>query len=356
LRPWFARHGDQHPQLVNMYGITETTVHVTYRPLTRADLDAPGSMIGVPIPDLQLYILDARLQPAPFGVAGEIYVGGAGVSQGYLSRPELTAARFVAPPPWMEVAGLLYRTGDLACYLPDGDIEYLGRIDNQVKIRGFRIELSEIEANLAEHPIVEAAAVVVRQDSPTSKRLVAYIIPKPDTQLTIDNSQSPIANYQLPIPKLREFLQSKLPPYMLPAMFIPLDAFPLTANGKLDRQALPAPEQVRPELAQDFVRPHSEVERAIAVIWRQVLHLEQVGLLDNFFDLGGDSLSIVQVHDRLQEDLDQAVAVVKLFQYPTIRALAQFLSQAAEQQQSAMAQIEDRVQQQKAARRRRSHE
>ncbi|MDJ0562506.1 MAG: amino acid adenylation domain-containing protein, partial [Microcystis sp. M49629_WE12] len=223
LQPWFQRHGDQCPQLVNMYGITETTVHVTYRPLSMNDLDSTASVIGRPIPDLQVYLLDQYLQLVPVGVPGEMYVGGVGVTKGYLNRPELTKERFISspfekdeviPPTPLNKGGnepsKLYKTGDLARYLPDGNIEYLGRIDNQVKIRGFRIELGEIEALLASHPQIWETVVIVRDDATGDKRLVAYIVPQSEKTITIN--------------EIRQFLKAQLPGYMIPNAFVILDA------------------------------------------------------------------------------------------------------------------------------------
>ncbi len=229
LAPWFARHGDQQPRLVNMYGITETTVHVTYRPVERQDVKR--SVIGRPIPDLGLYVLDGEFQPLPVGVPGEIHVGGAGLARGYLGRPELTAERFI-PNAWGEPGSRLYRSGDLARRLPDGDLEYLGRIDHQVKVRGFRIELGEIESALAAHPAVREAVVLAR-DSVTGageKRLVAYVVPAGDAPA---------------LAELRDALAGSLPEYMLPSALVVLEKLPLTANGKVDRRALPEPEAVR---------------------------------------------------------------------------------------------------------------
>jgi amino acid adenylation domain-containing protein/non-ribosomal peptide synthase protein (TIGR01720 family) len=279
LRPWFERHGDQEPRLVNMYGITETTVHVTYRPLSKDDL-GPSSVIGVPIPDLQIYILDAQRQPVPIGVPGEMYVGGAGLARGYLRRPELTAERFVPDQLTGQPGARLYRTGDLARFLPGRDIEYLGRIDHQVKIRGFRIELGEIESVLCQHPAVREAAVIAREDAPGAKRLVAYLV-------------SPQATPDVSV--LREHLKTKLPEYMVPAAFVFLERLPLTASGKVDRKALPVPEHQRPELAGRYVAPRTPAETKLATIWSKVLRLERVGINDNFFELGGDSILSIQI-------------------------------------------------------------
>ncbi len=315
LKPWFDRHGDKRPQLVNMYGITETTVHVTYRPINTADLNqASGSVIGCAIPDLQIYILDRRRQPVPIGVPGEMYVGGAGVARGYLRRPELNAERFIADPFSSDPAARLYKTGDLARYLPNGDIEYLGRIDHQVKIRGFRIEVGEIEAALCRYPIVREAVVLAREDAPGEKRLVAY--------LTLE------AGKTLNVSELRSFLQQKLPDYMIPTAFVTLDALPLTSNGKIDRKALPAPEQSRPELARAFVAARNPLEEMLVGVWMEVLNLEQVGIYDNFFELGGHSLLATALVSRIRGAFQVELPLATLFESPTIAALAERLEAA----------------------------
>ncbi|MDZ8084002.1 MAG: amino acid adenylation domain-containing protein [Nostoc sp. DedQUE12b] len=310
LQPWFERHGDKSPQLVNMYGITETTVHVTYRPLSKTDLNGTASVIGRPIPDLQVYVLDEYLQPMPIGVAGEMYVGGAGVARGYLNRPELTAQRFISNPFSNNPKARLYKSGDLARYLPNGELEYLGRIDQQVKIRGFRIELGEIEALLAQHPAIWESAVLVREDEPGNKRLVAYVVPKTE--------QSPTAA------ELRRFLKQKLPEYMVPSAFVQLEVLPLTANGKVDRRALPVPDTARPELENVFVAPSTPEEKILAAIWTKVLDVEQVGINDNFFALGGDSIRSIQVLSQAKEQ-GLSLSVQQLFQYQTIHELVQEL-------------------------------
>jgi acyl-coenzyme A synthetase/AMP-(fatty) acid ligase len=276
LRPWFERHGDQHPQLINMYGITETTVHVTYRLLTSVDLEtSAGSVIGSSIPDLRNYLLDHDLQLVPVGVVGELCVGGDGLTRGYLNRPELTAERF-APDPFSTRPGArLYKSGDLARRLEDGDVEYIGRSDEQVKIRGFRIELGEIEAVLIEHAGVREAVVMVRSETTGEKRLVAYLTCGAGQVLTTD--------------ELLSYLKEKLPDYMIPAVFVQLDELPLTPNGKVDRHALPANEHVRPELSHVYVEPQTEAEKILAEVWTQVLGVEQIGIHDNYFALGGDS-------------------------------------------------------------------
>jgi len=304
LKPWFDRHGDRRPQLVNLYGITETTVHVTYRPITKEDLfTSRGSLIGVPIPDLELYVLDQSQNPVPIGVPGELYVGGAGLGRGYLNRPELTAERFIANPFPPGAGKRLYRSGDLVRYLANGDIEYRGRIDGQIKIRGFRVELAEIEAVLRQHADVREVAVISRGEKPAEKRLMAYVVPA---------QQAPTVS------ELNRFLRQKLPEYMVPAAFMFLDTLPLTANGKIDRRSLPVPDQNRPEQESSFVAPRTPVEELLAQIWAEVLKLEQVGIHDKFFELGGHSLSVSQVASRIQRDFLVVLPLRILFDAPTI--------------------------------------
>lgn len=307
LKPWFERHGDQSPRLVNMYGITETTVHVTYRVITMADVEAGrGSVIGEPIPDLTLHILDEHQRPCPVGVAGEIVIGGEGVARGYLRRPELTAERFIPDMSSSKPGARLYCSGDLARRLPDGDIEYLGRIDDQVKIRGFRIELGEIEAVLHGHPLIRQAVVVAHGNGIGDKRLVAYLA-SPEERPAIDD--------------LRQFLGRKLPEYMIPAQFEFVAEFPLTLNGKVDRRALPAPQGNRPELGTAFVAPETDAERTLAAIWQDVLGVAPVGTCDNFFALGGDSIRSIQVLARAQQ-AGLHFSLEQLFEQPTIAVLA----------------------------------
>ncbi len=307
LQPWFDRHGDQLPQLVNMYGITETTVHVTYRPLSKADVNGTASVIGRPIPDLQVYVLDEQLQPVPVGVPGEMYVGGAGVTRGYLNRPQLTEQRFISNP---FGNSKLYKTGDKARYLPNGELEYLGRIDNQVKIRGFRIELGEIEALLAQHPAVWENVVMVREDEVDDKRLVAYVVPEVGESFTVQ--------------ELRSFLTNQLPSYMVPNAFVVLESLPLTSNGKIDRRALPKPE-LDSTLLEKFVAPRTPIEEMLAQIWAPVLKLEQVGIHENFFELGGHSLLATQVVSRIRKIFQVELPLRELFTNPTIAQLARAL-------------------------------
>ncbi|HEX5716217.1 MAG TPA: amino acid adenylation domain-containing protein [Thermoanaerobaculia bacterium] len=307
LRPWIERHGDAAPGLVNMYGITETTVHVTYRPVRQADLDeGAGSVIGVPIPDLSVYVLDARQQPLPIGVPGEICVGGAGVSRGYLGRPGLTAERFVPDPFGTLLGSRLYRSGDLGRLLQNGDLEYLGRIDDQVKIRGFRIELGEIEAALTAHPALRETVVVARPDAAGERRLVAYVVPQGSSPAVED---------------LRSWLHHTLPEYMVPAAFVVLPMLPLTPNGKIDRRALPEPERTRSGLITGYMAPRTPAQEVLVGVWSQVLGIGEIGIRDNFFALGGDSIRSIQVV-ALTRERGLPLNLPQLFQFQTIAELA----------------------------------
>ena len=308
LRPWVTRHGAERPRLVNMYGITETTVHVTCRPLAPADIwAAGGSVIGRPLPDLSLRVLDPRSAPLPVGIPGELCVAGAGLARGYLKLPELTAQKFV-PDPWgAEPGARLYRSGDLVRRLADGDLEYLGRIDFQVKIRGFRIELGEIEAALSAEPGVRQAVVIAREDEPGDRRLVAYVV--------VDEAASPGSN------GLREALKRKLPEPLIPAAIVELAALPLTVNGKVDRRALPAPERKPVEVVVSRP-PATPLEEVLCGIWREVLSLPRVGVDENFFELGGHSLLATQVISRVRHTLGADVPLRGLFEKPTVAAFA----------------------------------
>ncbi|WP_309475907.1 non-ribosomal peptide synthase/polyketide synthase [Pseudomonas sp. B21-028] len=313
LKPWYAKPANAGTQLVNMYGITETTVHVTYYPLQVEDAQQTGvSPIGVRIPDLQTYVLDAQRQPVPMGVVGELYVGGAGVARGYLNRPELNEERFIADPFSDNKSARLYRTGDLTRWSADGSLEYRGRNDDQVKIRGFRIELGEIEAELARHEAVEDAAVMAREDVPGDKRLVAYFTA--DTEVSLD--------------ELREHLLARMPSYMVPAAYVQLDALPLTPNGKLDRKALPAPDQSA-LISREYQAPQGSTEQAIAEIWQDLLGLQQVGRHDHFFELGGHSLLAVKLIERMRQ-IGLSADVRVLFSQPTLAALAAAVGSGSE--------------------------
>ncbi|MFM6517245.1 MAG: non-ribosomal peptide synthetase, partial [Microcystis panniformis] len=277
-------------QIFNHYGPTEATVGVLTFAMdsqsisqSQRDSSTQNVPLGRPLANTQIYLLDQNLQPVPIGVQGELYIGGASLARGYLNRPELTNEKFIPHPFHQETENRLYKTGDLARYLPDGNIEYLGRIDNQVKIRGFRIELGEIEAVLSQHNYVEITCVIAREDSPGIKRLVAYIVPPKN--VTPSTSE------------LRQFLKARLPDYMIPSSFVTLDALPLTPNGKLDHRALPEP-NLRGEIELNFVAPRNLEEEILAKIWSQVLRVEPVGIYDNFFELGGDSILTIQIITR----------------------------------------------------------
>jgi natural product biosynthesis luciferase-like monooxygenase protein len=293
--------------VTNMYGPTEATIWSSTQPV----LGRPDSIpIGKPIANTQLYILDRHLEPVPAGVDGELYIGGEGVVRGYHGRPELTQERII-PDPFRDAPGArLYRTGDLARYRPDGSVEFLGRIDHQVKIRGHRIELGEIETQLGRQPRVRECAVTASEDASGDLRLVAYLVA---------DGEAPAVEV------LRDHLRETLPEYMIPSAFVALDAFPLTPNGKIDRKALPAPDRVKPRTQQTFVAPESELEATIAQAWKDRLMLETVGIDDNFFDLGGHSLLIVQIHRSLRDQLERPLSLTDLYRFPTIRSLAGFL-------------------------------
>jgi amino acid adenylation domain-containing protein len=304
--------------IFNAYGPTEATIGPTYYRVNGHSPTTSTVPIGRPIANTRIYILDANGRPVPVGVPGELYVGGVGVARGYLNRPDLTAQRFLDDP-FGAPGERMYRTGDRARWLADGNLEYLGRVDRQVKLRGFRIEPEEIEAVLLQHPSVREAAVVVREDRASERRLVAYMAPADATPAT----------------ELRAWLQGRLPAHMIPASFVALERLPLTPNGKVDRKALPAPKRDRAAI--EGRRPETELQRRIADLWREVLQVDEVGINDNFFDLGGHSLAAVQVHDRLQEMLGRPLSMVDLFRYPTVGALAEYLGGDGAGQQAAEA-------------------
>ncbi|MBW4633663.1 MAG: amino acid adenylation domain-containing protein [Iphinoe sp. HA4291-MV1] len=314
--------------LWNMYGPTETTI---WSAVSQVQATSGLVSIGSAIANTQFYILDTYLQPVPVGVPGELHIGGEGLARGYLNRPELTAEKFI-PNPFGEPGSRLYKTEDLMRYQPNGDLEYLGRIDHQVKIRGFRMELGEIEAVLTQHPNVNSCCAIVREDTPEDKRLVAYVVPHTHTAVTKS--------------ELRSFLKQKLPDYMVPTVFVMLDTLPLNSNGKVDRKALPTPDQTTLEV-QAYVAPRNEVERLICAIWQQVLNLEKVGIHDNFFEIGGHSLLIIQIHSKLNhkllEKFNRKISVVDLFKYPTISALAEYISQHKDAEKLTLHKINGRA-------------
>lgn len=301
-------------ELHNLYGPTEAAVDVTFWACVQQSSNQKNSAIhqkivpiGHPIANIQIYLLDRHLNPVPMGVTGEVYIGGVGVGRGYLNSPGLTAERFIPNPFSEQLATRLYKTGDKARHLPNGEIEYIGRIDHQVKVRGFRIEMGEIEAAISQHPAIRETVVIVRSNSADSQRIVAYVVLKTEQILTIS--------------KLRGFLEPKLPNYMMPAAFVILQALPLTPNGKVDRKALPVPEQIRPELEEAFIAPQTRVEKQLAVIWTQVLSLENIGINDNFFELGGDSILSLQIISKANQ-AGLYLTPKQLFQYQTIAQLA----------------------------------
>ncbi|TDO16372.1 nonribosomal peptide synthetase DhbF [Bacillus subtilis] len=314
LEDWYNRHPENRPQLINMYGITETTVHVSYIELDRsiAALRA-NSLIGCGIPDLGVYVLDERLQPVPPGVAGELYVSGAGLARGYLGRAGLTAERFIADP-FGPPGTRMYRTGDVARLRADGSLDYVGRADHQVKIRGFRIELGEIEAALVQHSQLEDAAVIVREDQPGDKRLAAYVIPS--SEETLDTAE------------LRKYAAERLPDYMVPSAFVMMKELPLTPNGKLDRKALPAPDFAAAVTGRG---PRTPQEEILCDLFMEVLHLPRVGIDDRFFDLGGHSLLAVQLMSRIREALGVELSIGNLFEAPTVAGLAERLEMGSSQ-------------------------
>ncbi|HEX9733976.1 MAG TPA: non-ribosomal peptide synthase/polyketide synthase [Thermoanaerobaculia bacterium] len=316
LRTWrrLAAAQGRAIRVVNSYGPTEATIVTTRRALGE-EADAGDPPIGRPIANAAVHLLDARLRPVAIGVAGELCVAGAGVARGYLGRPRRTAEAFV-PDPFAAASGRrLYRTGDLARRLADGTLSYLRRADEQVKIRGCRVEPGEVEAALRRHPDVRAAAVVAGHGA-GGRRLVAYVVGRPWT------GSDPVA-----AGPLREFLRERMPEFMVPAVFVPLESLPLTPAGKVDRRALPAPDGARPVTETPFVAPCDDLEQTVAAVWRGALGLAEIGAGDNFFDLGGHSLLLIQVRGELRRRLGREVPIVELFRYPTVAALAGYLGQ-----------------------------
>ncbi|WP_285769427.1 non-ribosomal peptide synthetase [Peribacillus sp. SI8-4] len=314
LEDWYSRHPENAPYLINMYGITETTVHVSYLELNR-DITSikANSLIGRAIPDLGVYVLDAVLQPVPPGVVGELYVSGSGLARGYLGRPGLTADRFVANP-FSASGERMYRTGDLARWREDGSLDYMGRADHQIKIRGFRIELGEIEAAVAQHGEIEQVAVVVREDNPGDKRLVAYVVPASNVSFAPAN--------------VRRFVAEGLPDYMVPSAFVEMEELPLTPNGKLDRKALPAPQF---GAIQSGRGPRTPQEEILCDLFMEVLDLPHVGIDDGFFDLGGHSLLAVHLMSKIREALGVELSIGNLFEAPTVAGLAERLEMGTSQ-------------------------
>lgn len=318
LGPWVDRYGDRRPQLINMYGITETTVHSTYRMITAEDVRRTWSPIGVPIPDLDIHLLDEEGDPVEVGEVGEIYVEGEGVARGYLRRAELDAQRFLESP--FHPGRRMYRSGDLARRLADGDMDFVGRADNQVKIRGFRIELGEIESHLNSHPAVAQSAVIAQDVEERGKRLLGYV--------SLESGQSVSTR------ELRDFLKTKLPAYKLPAGFAEVDAFPLTNNGKLNRRALPPWHQctsLSGPLDSASVLPRTSMENQIGRLWERVLGCEEISVTADFFEQGGDSLSLMNLSGELESAFGRPFPVNVLVQTPTIEAHARLMDAEPEQ-------------------------
>jgi amino acid adenylation domain-containing protein len=314
LRPWFDRYGDRRPRLVNMYGITETTVHVTYRPIQLADLESPASPIGDPLPDQAIYLLDAHLNPVPYGVDGEIHVGGSGNAMGYLNRAATTADRYL-PDPWSDEPGArMYRTGDLARRNAQGELEYVGRIDHQVKIRGHRIETGEVQSHLAAHQAVAETLVISATGSDSQPMLAAYVVAQPGMR--------PDAA------ELRRWLQGRVPDYMVPAAIVLLDAFPLTINGKVDRKALPDPRWVDTSSLTDFVAPESETATRLCGLISALLETQRVGMTDNFFEIGGHSLLATQLQSHVRDAFGVDITLRMIFLHPTVGELAGLIETA----------------------------
>ncbi|MBD2452351.1 amino acid adenylation domain-containing protein [Nostoc sp. FACHB-152] len=336
--------------LHNHYGPSETHV-VTALSLTGSPPDWPAlPAIGQPITNTQIYLLDSHLQLVPVGVAGELYVGGVSLARGYFNSPELTAQRFIVSP--FDKSDRLYKTGDLARYLADGNIEYLGRIDQQVKIRGYRIELGDIEAALSQYPAVKETIVIAREDLPGEQYLVAYLCLKPQesedtssvssqielqkyclSEITTQNKLGDLpvqdeqaVNLSNLIPQLRAFLKQKLPEYMIPTGFVVMEALPITPSGKVNRQSLPVPNRLRPELQEPFVAPRNDVEQQLAVIVTQILGLEKVGIYNNFFDLGGHSLLLARMLFMIQETFQVELSLQNIFLAPSIAELAKIIA------------------------------
>ncbi|HAG82187.1 MAG TPA: non-ribosomal peptide synthetase, partial [Cyanobacteria bacterium UBA12227] len=314
---------------INAYGPTEATIGVTLYELTTSDRQLSCVPIGRPIANTQIYILDSHLQPVPIGVNGEIYIGGDSLARGYLNRPDITAEKFILNPFERSNSqslkpSRLYKTGDLARYLPDGNIQFIGRIDSQVKIRGFRIELGEIEALLSQHPAVGESVVVVREDTPGDKRLVAYVVLNSETQEL--HNTSAISSER--VPQLRNFLKERLPQHMLPSAFVVLESLPIAPSGKVDRRALPAPDLKQLQRESTFVAPSTPVEEMLAGIWAEVLGVERVGIHDNFFELGGHSLLATRVISQVRQVFEVELPLRRLFEEPTVTQLAKDIERA----------------------------
>jgi acyl carrier protein len=329
-----ARWADDR-RFFNLYGPTETTIWASF---LRCQNDGSSLSIGRPIGNTRLYVLDTNEQRVPVGVPGELCIAGAGVARAYLNRPNLTQERFT-PDPYSAIGGRLYKSGDLARFRPDGNIEFLGRIDDQVKLRGFRIELGEVEAALLSHPAVRGAAATVIGSNTADRRLVGYIVPAGDH--APESSQ------------LREFLADQLPDYFIPSTFVTLGELPVTPNGKIDRKSLPAPNPTGSRKTGGQTLPRSDTERAITDIWRRVLATDSIGVHDNFFDIGGHSLLLAEVQVQLEQKFQRKISMIDLMQFPNVASLAAQLNHDAKDLAAVATRIQVRATQQRDAKHRR---
>jgi acyl carrier protein len=310
LKEWAEFYSPTEIRLINMFGITETTVHVTFHQITPGDIHAPGksSPIGKPLPETTVYVLNEHLEPVPVGIPGQLYVGGSGVSKGYLHKDALTRERFIENP--HKAGEIIYKTGDLGKWLPGGSLEYLDRMDNQIQLRGYRVELGEIDYHLLKHEEIDEALTIARTDIRGEKYLCSYLV----------------SREKLTAPALREDLAGKLPDYMIPSHFFQLDAIPLNSSGKPDLNGLQT--YGRPlEAGEDYIAPESEIEKKIADIWKEVIQVEKTGVNDNFFEIGGNSLNIVQVKSKLKDVFGIDIPIAVMFEYPTIRSFVHYLEQ-----------------------------
>jgi amino acid adenylation domain-containing protein len=320
--------------LINGYGPTENTTFTCCYPIPRDQRLGSSVPIGKPIANTQVFILDADLNPVLHGKVGELFIGGDGLARGYINQDQLTAERFIASP-FPEISSArLYKTGDLARFLPDGTVEFLGRADNQVKIRGFRIELEEIEVALTQHPQIREAIVIAREVATDDKQLIAFIAGKPGETVEVC--------------RLRSFLEAKLPEYMIPAFIFTLEAMPLNPNGKVDRRALLSMIPNKQECRSAFVAPETELEQKIAAVFQAVLHIDHIGVEDNFFDLGANSLQLARAHNRLQSTVNAGLKIIALFQNPTVKSLTQFLNREGAEV-TVTSRIQDRAKRQREA-------
>ncbi|UCH96002.1 MAG: amino acid adenylation domain-containing protein, partial [Candidatus Aminicenantes bacterium] len=317
LKEWWGKYPGT--LIINMFGITETTVHVTFKEISRQEMQTNVSNIGTPLPTLMVYVMDKEKKLVPMGVPGECFVGGAGVGRGYLNRPRLTAEKFLANS--YKPGETLYRSGDLVRLIQAQEMEYLGRIDQQVKIRGFRIELGEIEVQLLKHHAVKETVVINHKNEAGEKHLYAFIVPD------ISGSASLAGSIHLNSGELRAHLSQRLPDYMIPSYFFQVEKIPLTANGKVHRKALLSSRLVPTREENRYMPLENDVERQIAAAWHQVLKCERIGRNDNFFDLGGNSLNVIHVIGKLKEEFKMDIPVVSMFEYPTVGAFSQYLLQ-----------------------------